>query len=236
MFRSRFSRESQQQSSKNINVGKTSKSDSVGDVKIDNSATVLHKIAALYKESWMSDISLVVGGTQYRAHRLILCASSEVFQDLVKLCIEYMCEHIPHAAVNNQLISWLQRNTPNICQYQVCQNFVKWNLELVAETTDFGNFEPEILVSLLQQNDLVVHNEMVLYNCVVKWLNLQKERLLQDSEDTEAHMEQLVVEVMSHVRFPMMSPRQLAELLLSPLTKKYKEFFVERMAIGMSFH
>lgn len=47
--------------------------------------------------------------------------------------------------------------------FQVCQNFVKWNLEFVAKTADFGNFEPEILVSLLQQNDLVIHNEMVLY-------------------------------------------------------------------------
>jgi len=28
----------------------------------------------------MSDICLVVGGTEYPAHRLILCASSEVFQ------------------------------------------------------------------------------------------------------------------------------------------------------------
>mgnify|MGYP006989421241 CR=1 FL=1 len=49
-------------------------------------------------------------------------------------------------------------------------------------------------------------------------------------------MEQLVIEVMSNIRFPMMSPRQLAELLLNPLTTKYKEFFVEKMAIGMSFH
>lgn len=56
------------------------------------------------------------------------------------------------------------------------------------------------------------------------------------SDDVNAHMGQLVVEVMSHVRFPMMSPRQLADLLLSPLTKTYKEFFVERMAIGMAFH
>jgi hypothetical protein len=40
---------------------------------------------------------------------------------------------------------------------------VKWNLELVAETADYGNFEPEILVGLLQQNDLVIHNEMALY-------------------------------------------------------------------------
>jgi hypothetical protein len=45
----------------------------------------------------------------------------------------------------------------------MCLNFVKWNLELVAETTDFGNFEPDILVSLLQQNDLVVLNEKALY-------------------------------------------------------------------------
>lgn len=77
-------------------------------------------------------------------------------------------------------------------------------------------------------------------SCVVKWLDLQKERLSHNaanmSDDIDAHMEQLVVEVMSHVRFPMMSPRQLADLLLSPLTKTYKEFFVERMAIGMAFH
>jgi len=77
-------------------------------------------------------------------------------------------------------------------------------------------------------------------SCVVKWLELQKERLSHDASNTvgdiDAHMEQLVVEVMSHVRFPMMSPRQLADLLLCPLTKTYKEFFVERMAIGMAFH
>nr|CAD7266037.1 unnamed protein product [Timema shepardi] len=49
-------------------------------------------------------------------------------------------------------------------------------------------------------------------------------------------MEVLLEEVMAHIRFPMMSPRQLADLLLSPLTKHYKEIIVERMAIGMSFH
>lgn len=49
-------------------------------LQVDNSATVLHKIATLYTERLMSDICLVVGGTEYPAHRLILCASSEVFQ------------------------------------------------------------------------------------------------------------------------------------------------------------
>jgi hypothetical protein len=34
----------------------------------------------LYAERLMSDVTLVVGDTEYPSHRLILCASSDVFQ------------------------------------------------------------------------------------------------------------------------------------------------------------
>lgn len=47
---------------------------------MNNSTSVLHKIANLYAEQLMSDICLVVGSNRYPAHRVILCASSEVFQ------------------------------------------------------------------------------------------------------------------------------------------------------------
>ena len=47
--------------------------------QIDNSSTVLTKIARLYAEKLMNDVCLVVGGKDFLAHRLILCASSEVF-------------------------------------------------------------------------------------------------------------------------------------------------------------
>ncbi|XP_046982353.1 BTB/POZ domain-containing protein 17 isoform X1 [Schistocerca americana] len=274
-----------------------SKGLAAGDVEVDNSNTVLEKLSTLYAEHLMSDVTLVVSGVEYPAHRLILCASSEVFQvmlmkrewsesqerrvrlqespacaavfasfmryfytgqirinhsvvmpilaladkynvkDLVGLCTSYMCTHTALAATNNHLVSWLQYAL-NVGHYrvaQICQNFVKWNIELVARYSDFGSFEPEILQLLLQQNDIVAHDEMAVYNCVVRWLDLQEQRLAGE-ESKDAHMEQLVVALMSHVRFPMMSPRQLAELLLSPLTKKHKEFFMERMAIGMAFH
>lgn len=49
-------------------------------INIDNSATVINKIANLYAERLMSDICLVVGRVEYPSHRLILCASSDVFQ------------------------------------------------------------------------------------------------------------------------------------------------------------
>ena len=50
------------------------------------------KIASLYAERLMSDLILVVGKQELPAHRLILCASSEVFQvsALVFLWIKYM--------------------------------------------------------------------------------------------------------------------------------------------------
>ncbi|XP_015514802.1 BTB/POZ domain-containing protein 17 isoform X1 [Neodiprion lecontei] len=271
-----------------------------GSIEVDNSSTVLLKIATLYAERLMNDICLVVNGVEYPAHRLILCASSDVFQvmlmspqwtesqesrvtlqetpqcatifseflryfytgqirinygtvlpilsladkynvrDLISLCINYMQSHILAAATHGTLVSWLQytTNCGHHAVAQSCQNFIKWNFELVSKTADFGNFEPDVLVSLLHQSSLVIRDEMTLYECLESWLNHQANRLKTEllPSDLEITVEQIVVAVMSCVRFPMMSPRQLAKLLLSPLTKKYKEFFVERMAIGMSFH
>lgn len=34
----------------------------------------------------------------------------------------------------------------------------------------------------------------------------------------------------------MMTPRELADLLLSPLIKQHKEFFVDIMAVAMKYH
>jgi hypothetical protein len=49
-------------------------------MNIDNSSMVINKMATLYAEKIMSDICLVVGNVEYASHRLILCASSDVFQ------------------------------------------------------------------------------------------------------------------------------------------------------------
>ncbi|XP_076655042.1 transport and golgi organization 10 [Halictus rubicundus] len=290
-------RETEEISSVSKNVEETENSDSI---EVDNSRTVLLKIATLYAERLMNDICLVVDGIEYPAHRLILCASSDVFQvmlmspqwsesqesrvtlqetpqcapifseflryfytgqirincgvvlpilsladkynvrDLISLCLDYMQNHIALAAIHCTLASWLQYTSncghDNITQ--ACQNFIKWNLELVFKTADFGNIDLDNLVSLLHQSSLVIKDEMTLYKCLESWLDHQATRLKTQMSVDEFNVtiKQLVITVMTPVRFPMMSPRQLAELLLSPLTQKYKEFFVERLSIGMSFH
>ena len=51
-----------------------------GQITMDNSGEVVAKMAAIYAERLMSDVLLVVGDQELPAHRLILCASSDVFQ------------------------------------------------------------------------------------------------------------------------------------------------------------
>uniref|UniRef100_A0A182JIJ0 BTB domain-containing protein n=1 Tax=Anopheles atroparvus TaxID=41427 RepID=A0A182JIJ0_ANOAO len=51
----------------------------VGRKMVYNTNSVLQKIANLYAERLMSDVTLVVGTNRYPAHRIILCASSDVF-------------------------------------------------------------------------------------------------------------------------------------------------------------
>lgn len=47
---------------------------------MDNSENVLNVLHNLYIEKQMCDVSLIVGEHEHLAHRLILCASSDVFQ------------------------------------------------------------------------------------------------------------------------------------------------------------
>ncbi|XP_059486729.1 BTB/POZ domain-containing protein 17 [Neocloeon triangulifer] len=264
----------------------------------DCSQNFLQRISNLCGSYEMSDVTLVVGGTEYPAHRLLLCLSSEVFRvmlmnkewneaqerkvvlqestqcckhfhkflaffyrgkicisvddclpilcladkynvkELSATCLEYMCLHIAYAATNSILLSWMQYT--NCCGHtaaaQACQNFVLWNFSTVARADDFCYLELESIISILQQNDLVVKDELELYRLVIYWLELQKLRLAESDLDTEETLASYTQATMKCIRFPMMTPRQLADLLLQNEVKKYKEFFVDRLALGMAFH
>lgn len=64
---------------------------------------------------------------------------------------------------------------------------------------------------------------------------IRNETTLTPEEKLE-HTIQMVEAVITHIRFAMMMPAELAQLLLKPVINLHKCFFVDRMAIGMSFH
>ena len=77
---------------------------------IDNSFEVNSKIASLYSERLMCDVILVVGATEYPSHRLILCASSDVFQAMFSNA---------HWTESQEKRIELKETTPGSCQVAV---------------------------------------------------------------------------------------------------------------------
>jgi BTB/POZ domain-containing protein 17 len=271
---------------------------------MNNSKSVLHKIASLYADQLMSDICLVVGDNRYPAHRVILCASSEVFQvmlmndcwsecrekvielkedpscslvfpqflrylyvgqirislhtalpllaladkydikDLVQLCVDYMLKHVAKAAANGFLVPWLEYTVRFSPYHQeltdALQKFLKYNLEIVTESKEFLDLDVNILIVLLQQNDLVLESEFTLFGYIEKWLLNKKEQIesesLLDDAEKRSHLLQIIEAVVSHIRFPMMTPTELSKLLLRDFISVHQEYFVSRIAIAMSYH
>lgn len=73
--------------------------------------------------------------------------------------------HLVSAAAHGQLISWLQYTL--YCGHdkvsKSCQDFIKWNFEMVAHSAEFETMDMEVLISFLQCSDLVVYHEMALF-------------------------------------------------------------------------
>lgn len=75
--------------------------------------------------------------------------------------------------------------------------------------------------------------------CVASWLNYHSaEKLLEcnDSDTIEGYMSSLTKHVMSYIRYPMILPRQMAQLLMVPVVKNNKDFFVDKMAAAMEYN
>lgn len=73
----------------------------------------------------------------------------------------------------------------------------------------------------------------------MSWLNYQTaEKLLEcnDSETVEEYRISLTEHVMSYIRYPMIPPRLMAQLLIEPVVKQNKNFFIDKMAEAMEYN
>lgn len=292
------------------------------DEPVDNSKIVLKRIAALYADKLLSDLTLDVDGRTYTAHRIILCTASDVFQvmlmnpnftesshnkitlqeepacqvvfptflkylytgqvtlnhervlpvmtladkynvrDLVNLCLDYMMGHIISASSSNVLISWLHYSLAydHDTLSRACMNFACWNFDQISKCSDFYSLHVDVLISFLKKDDLIIEDEYSLFLVVCNWITNQVMTAEYDgcgspspdisslhdgssSVDGGSHgpssldpIEHLIRLTMEHIRFPLMSPKQIASLLLHPLVIQYKDFFIPHMSAAMTFH
>ena len=55
-------------------------------------------------------------------------------------------------------------------------------------------------------------------------------------ENIDLHLDHFVHVLLPLIRFPMMTPAQLADLILNPLSQSHTELLVERIRMAMCYH
>ncbi len=112
----------------------------------------------------------------------------------------------------------------------LCRDFIAANFSRISDTIDFPNLEPDSLAAFLRRSDLVVEDEMVVFRCLDTWLRARREMMERSGEDhVDLHLERHVREFLPLVRFPMMTPAQLASLMLSPLSETHTELLAQKI-------
>jgi BTB/POZ domain-containing protein 17 len=174
---------------------------------------------------------------------LLSLADKYNIKDLIALCVSFMMKSIALAGQKGFLIGWLQYTAGFNYHQQLTnelKNFLRLNITMVGYSRDFIDIDPNNLVSLLQQNDLVIKNEAKLFEIVERWLMMKVEQVETEEslsdEEKGSHLKMLIEAICVHIRYPMMTVSQLAAIPLKPIVAFNKDFFFDRVALAMSFH
>jgi hypothetical protein len=89
--------------------------------------------------------------------------------------------------------------------------------------------EREVLVHFLHFSDLVIHDEYTLFQGVARWLCHQIRR-------NETNILNDALEILSCIRFPMMTPQQLGQLEKNVIAKHFQEFFIDKVLHSLTYH
>lgn len=161
---------------------------------------------------------------------LLVLADKYNVSDLSRSCLEYMSDHCS-PVTEKYIMSWLQYAI--MCGYHsvedICTKYVTVNFESVIKTSEFQNISKDVLLTFLERSDLVVKSEYSLYLAMTRWLDNHK------SENKDIS-DQMFIDVMSRVRFPMMNLSQLASLKADPNVQEHKEFYLNKIFLSMEYH
>lgn len=97
-----------------------------------------------------------------------------------------------------------------------CLQFLAWNFQNLTTSPAWPNVSIKVLTALLSRSDLVVPDEYTVLQSVEGWITKKANMISFESQ----------VDLLSHVRFPMISPEKLYELENgSPLYKTHTDIY-----------
>eukprot|EP00057_Strongylocentrotus_purpuratus_P009724 XP_011664198.1 PREDICTED: BTB/POZ domain-containing protein 17 isoform X2 [Strongylocentrotus purpuratus] len=157
--------------------------------------------------------------------------------DLRRVCIEFATNSImPKLPLKDVFHVWYQYATK--CYHQVLitasvkalspkaddiMSLPDWNVEWLA-------LDRDQLVQFLKSSHLTVRNELLVFRAVIKWIESPKH------PERMQKMEDLLKEIIPHIRFPMMTPEQLQQLENHRIVEQFPALFSTSLLHAYKFN
>ncbi|XP_051968164.1 BTB/POZ domain-containing protein 17 [Xyrauchen texanus] len=140
---------------------------------------------------------------------------------------QYMSQNLASDSLGGHVVSWYQYATTveDTLLRDNCLQFLSWNLSSVLQSAEWPSVSVELLMTLLQRSDLVLKNELELFEALEIWL-------------TQNDPDSLTAEnALRLVRYAMIPPRDLFRLQRnSPIMTRYHESVRDLLYMSYQFH
>ncbi|XP_046710278.1 BTB/POZ domain-containing protein 17 isoform X2 [Silurus meridionalis] len=140
---------------------------------------------------------------------------------------EYMIKNLASASLSGHVVRWYEYATAEgVASLRAsCLQFLLQNVTSVLRSPQWPSVSSELLMTLLQRSDLVLHSELELFKALETWL-------MHNEPDN------LTVEnVLRAVRYPMIPPRELFRLQReSKVILRYYESVRDLLYMAYQFH
>ncbi|XP_026864947.2 BTB/POZ domain-containing protein 17 [Electrophorus electricus] len=172
---------------------------------------------------YCGDISVHLGQA-IPLHRL---ASKYHVWSLQQGVTRYMTQHLSSDSPTGHVVTWYQyaMKIGDMTLRNSCLQYLSWNLSSVIQSSEWRSVSEELLMSLMQRSDLVLQNELELYEALEAWIS--------HNQPADAVAEN----ALQAVRYSMISPQHLFRLQKqSPLMLKYRESVRDLLFLTFQFH
>ncbi|KAG7460226.1 hypothetical protein MATL_G00219060 [Megalops atlanticus] len=139
----------------------------------------------------------------------------------------YMRQHLASDSPGGHVVGWYHyaMQTGDAALRDSCLQYLSWNLSAVLQSAEWGSISDDLLLSLLQRSDLVLHSELELFEALEAWIGQNQPGGLTAESALRA------------VRYGMIPPQQLFRLQKqSPLLLKYYESVRDLLFLAFQFH
>ncbi|XP_076838227.1 BTB/POZ domain-containing protein 17 [Brachyhypopomus gauderio] len=139
----------------------------------------------------------------------------------------YMMQHLSSDSPAGHVVTWYQYAVQigDMTLRNSCLQYLSWNLSSVIQSAEWRSVSEDLLMSLMQRSDLVLHNELELYEALEAWIS--------HNQPADAVAEN----ALQAVRYSMIPPQHLFRLQKqSPLMMKYRESVRDLLFLTFQFH